>query len=551
MASIEVDQDRLLRTFLELVGVDSFHGREDSVAELLTGYLEPLGVEFRRDPIGNLIGVWDGGSDDRVPIMLNAHMDTIRPTEGMRPEVRDGAVYSDGSSVLGADDKAGLAAIVEAMRAVGEAGHAHGPVELVFTVGEEVGHVGSRAFDLTGVQSRRAFVMDSTAPVGGIVTRASGRRELRAAFTGAAAHAGAAPELGVSAIAMAAHAIARMPLGRIDADTVANIGTIAGGQADNIVAPEARYLFASRRVVEPYREARDDFAIFRGIARELGVESEYTEDRDVEEWLRHLYDVTRQRASERAVEMPSFDDFRARGVFKVPDPERPVVMLEAFRSDPEANPLHTPSGRIEIFSERIDGFGYEDCRGHPRWYEPCEWLGGAGADLHPLHLISNQPVTRLHSQLDNGRHSRAGKIDGREPVAMHPADAAARGIAAGDAVRVFNDRGACLSSAGGERGHPPRRCPAFDRRVVRSGDARRARCHVQAREPERAHAGQGHVEACAGTHRAHVPGRGRAVRWHRTGGDRVRAAGDRLAPIHTPTLRAASPVSSVIAMLVE
>ena len=212
-------------------------------------------------------------------------------------------------------------------------------------------------------------------------------------------------------------------------------------------SPRDGYLFASRRVVEPYREARDDFAIFRGIARELGVESEYTEDRDVDEWLRHLYDVTRQRASEGAVEMPSYDEFRARGVFKLADPERPVVMLEAFCTDPDANPLHTPSGRIEIFSERIEGFGYEDCRGHPRWYEPCEWLGGTGAERHPLHLISNQPATRLHSQLDNGRHSRAGKLEGREPLALHPADAGARGIVAGDPVRVFNDRGACLATA--------------------------------------------------------------------------------------------------------
>ena len=211
--------------------------------------------------------------------------------------------------------------------------------------------------------------------------------------------------------------------------------------------PATGYLFATRRVVEPFRDARDDFAIFRGIARELGVESEYTADRDVDGWLRHLYDVTRQRASERAVEMPSFDEFRSRGVFRLPDPGRPVVMLEAFRADPDANPLHTPSGRIEIFSERIESFGYEDCRGHPRWYEPLEWLGGAGAARHPLHLVSNQPVNRLHGQLDNGRHSRAGKIDGREPVAMHPADAAARGIAAGDAVRLFNDRGACLATA--------------------------------------------------------------------------------------------------------
>ena len=212
-------------------------------------------------------------------------------------------------------------------------------------------------------------------------------------------------------------------------------------------APHDGYLFASRRVVAPFREARDDFAIFRGIARELGVESAYTEGRDVDEWLRHLYDVTRQRASERGVEMPSYDAFRDRGVFKLSEPDRPIVMLEAFRADPQANPLSTPSGRIEIFSERIEGFGYEDCRGHPRWYEPCEWLGGAGAARYPLHLISNQPESRLHSQLDNGRHSRAAKLDGREPITLHPADADARGIAPGDPVRVFNDRGACLASA--------------------------------------------------------------------------------------------------------
>ena len=212
-------------------------------------------------------------------------------------------------------------------------------------------------------------------------------------------------------------------------------------------SPRDGYLFASRRVVEPWREARDDFAIFRGIARELGVESEYTEGRGVDEWLRHLYDVTRRHVLEQAVEMPPYEEFLARGVFRLTDPERPVVMLEAFRIDPDAHPLATPSGRIEIFSERIEGFGYDDCRGHPRWYEPCERLGGAGADRHPLHLVSNQPVTRLHSQLDNGRHSRGAKLDGREPLMLHPADAQARGIEAGDPVRVFNDRGACLATA--------------------------------------------------------------------------------------------------------
>jgi biotin/methionine sulfoxide reductase len=125
--------------------------------------------------------------------------------------------------------------------------------------------------------------------------------------------------------------------------------------------------------------------------------------------------------------------------------DEPPSMLEHFRADPIRHALPTPSGRIELFSEKIAGFGYPDCAGHAAWYEPCEWLGGAGK--HPLHLISNQPATKLHSQLDHGRHSRAAKVAGREPITIHPSDALARGIASGDVVRVFNDRGACLAGA--------------------------------------------------------------------------------------------------------
>src|SRR3712207_6202293 len=118
-----------------------------------------------------------------------------------------------------------------------------------------------------------------------------------------------------------------------------------------------------------------------------------------------------------------------------------------FRQDPIALPLPTPSGKIEVFSATIDGFGYEDCPGHPTWLEPGEWLGADLARRFPLHLISNQPRTRLHSQWDHGELSQAGKIGGREPVWINPVDAAARGIATGDVVRVFNDRGACLAGA--------------------------------------------------------------------------------------------------------
>jgi biotin/methionine sulfoxide reductase len=122
-------------------------------------------------------------------------------------------------------------------------------------------------------------------------------------------------------------------------------------------------------------------------------------------------------------------------------------LFDRFRADPDGRPLATPSGRIELFSETIDGFGYDDCPGHPVWLEPEEWLGGERAARFPLHLIANQPSTRLHGQLDPGAHSRAGKVAGREPVRVHPEDAAARNIADGDVVRVFNDHGVCYAGA--------------------------------------------------------------------------------------------------------
>jgi biotin/methionine sulfoxide reductase len=204
-------------------------------------------------------------------------------------------------------------------------------------------------------------------------------------------------------------------------------------------------IVAMRKAVEPVGQARDDYAIFSGLARRLGVEAAFTEGRTPEDWVQHLWDQARQRAAEAGFELPGLAELRQRETVSLPPAEREAVLLEDFRADPEANPLTTPSGRIEIFSERIAGFGYDDCPGHPVWVEPYEWLGGAMAKDYPLHLISNQPRTRLHSQFDPGRVSKASKIKGREPMVMHPEDAAARGIANGDVARVFNGRGACLA----------------------------------------------------------------------------------------------------------
>ena len=206
-----------------------------------------------------------------------------------------------------------------------------------------------------------------------------------------------------------------------------------------------RFILAMDQAIEPVGEARNDFDIFGGLARRTGTFDAFSEGRDAEEWLRHIYDRARQSAAAQDVTLPSYDEFWEDGHIEIPRPDKPTVMLEEFRADPEIHPLPSPSGRIEIFSEVVSGFGYADCPGHPAWLEPIEWLGSTAAGTYPLHMISNQPRTRLHGQLDNGTVSRDDKINGREPVWIHPFDAAERGLVDGDVVRVFNQRGALLA----------------------------------------------------------------------------------------------------------
>jgi biotin/methionine sulfoxide reductase len=161
-------------------------------------------------------------------------------------------------------------------------------------------------------------------------------------------------------------------------------------------------------------------------------------------WLRHLY--ARFRDAARSNALPDFDAFWAKGWLEVPPRSEEFVLFETFRADPVAHPLGTPSGKIELYSARIEGFGHNDCPPHPSWIEPREWLGGA-AKTYPLHLVSSQPRYRLHSQMDVGPVSARGKVAGHEAIAINPADAAARVIKDGDIVRVFNARGACLAGA--------------------------------------------------------------------------------------------------------
>lgn len=203
-------------------------------------------------------------------------------------------------------------------------------------------------------------------------------------------------------------------------------------------------LVAMQQVVPPFANSRDDYDTFADLASALGFGEQFTEGRSSQEWIEHLYDQWRPFVDADGGNTPTFEDFWSDGHYRMRTEDN-LVLFGDFREDPEKYPLSTPSGKIEIFSETIESFGYADCAGHPRWYEPDEWLGGPRASQYPLHLIANQPKTRLHSQLDHGDVSQASKIKGREPIRMHPDAAAARGVSAGDVVRVLNDRGACLA----------------------------------------------------------------------------------------------------------
>ncbi len=206
------------------------------------------------------------------------------------------------------------------------------------------------------------------------------------------------------------------------------------------------YLFHMPALIPPQGEARDDYDIFAGLAERLGVGAIFTGGKTSAEWIPELYEEYRALAAQEGIEIPDLDELRARNWVQLPirrdGPNR--TLFAPFREDPDAAPLGTPSGRIEIFSDTIAGFAYDDCPGHPVWLPPAEWLGTATAAA-PLHLVSPQPGDKLHSQLE----SALADLPGARPATLmiHPDDAASRGIASGDLLRVFNTRGACRARA--------------------------------------------------------------------------------------------------------
>ena len=240
-----IDSARLKEIFLDLVRIDSLSRRERDVAMRLVRELENAGLRCRfdgaaekvRGNCGNLIAYLEGNRDDVPPLLLCAHMDTVVPGEGVKPVVDGDIIRTDGTTVLGGDDKSGCAIICEVLHQLRERNIPHGPIDVVFTVCEELGLQGARHLDLGLLRAHEGLVFDSDSP-GYLFVRQAGAQGLRFTVRGFEAHAGMAAERGISAIKVAAEAIAAMRLGRIDSETTANLGTIQGGRAGNIVPNE-------------------------------------------------------------------------------------------------------------------------------------------------------------------------------------------------------------------------------------------------------------------------------------------------------------------------
>jgi len=241
-----VDETRLLQRFLKYVQIDSESGNEKNMADRLIADLSALGCEVWHDDAGRGFGS-NGynvyaklpGETSQKPLLFSAHIDTVKPGTGVRPLVEDGVVKSSGDTVLGGDDKSGVAAIVEAINCLAVGNIPHRPVEMLFSIGEEGGLKGAKSADYSNFASKEALVLDSSGDVGKIITSAPGQIKFRATVTGKSAHAGVAPETGINAIQAASSAVAAMKLLRVDNETTANISAFISDYASNIVPEKA------------------------------------------------------------------------------------------------------------------------------------------------------------------------------------------------------------------------------------------------------------------------------------------------------------------------
>ncbi|WEK56313.1 MAG: M20/M25/M40 family metallo-hydrolase [Candidatus Cohnella colombiensis] len=283
-----VQKERLLQEFMELIRIDSETKHETEISKVLKQKFTALGLEVTEDDVAQKIGHGAGnlfawlpattGQEQVAPILFTSHMDTVAPGNGIQPRLdEDGYIRSNGTTILGADDKAGLSAMFEAIRALKENNVAHGGIQFVITVGEESGLLGSRAMDGSRLRAKYGYALDSNGAIGDIAVAAPTNSRQYITIRGKAAHAGVNPEDGISAIQVASRAVAKMKLGRIDAQTTANIGRFEGGGEVNIVTDSIKIYAEARSQVQEKMEQQIEAmrAAVESATQEAGAEFEF------------------------------------------------------------------------------------------------------------------------------------------------------------------------------------------------------------------------------------------------------------------------------------
>lgn len=273
-----INEQRLVQTFVELVRIDSPSGDESAIAESVAARLRALGAETSIDALYNVTAkiAGHGVKQGTKPLFLNAHTDNVAPARGIKPVVAGGRISSDGTTVLGADDLAGVAAILEGIESLIEDGKKRLPLEIAITAQEELGLVGAKGMEIGGFKAKEGVVFDSGGPVGYITLAAPTHNLLEVAITGKAAHS-ARPSEGINALTIAARAITLAKVGELDRDTTANFGIIRGGNARNIV-PERVELVGEVRSRNDKKLERHTRAIqkaFEKAVRGTGAKLEF------------------------------------------------------------------------------------------------------------------------------------------------------------------------------------------------------------------------------------------------------------------------------------
>lgn len=276
-----INEARLVENFLEMVKIPSPSKNERGMGDYLKKVLLDLGLEVEEDKAGelnggncgNIIGVLKGDST-KGTYLFSAHMDTVLPCDKITPIVENGVIKSDGTSVLGGDDKGGIAGIIEMIRVIKENNITHPNIVVVFSMAEEIGLLGAKSFEVEKYGINFGFILDSSGKPGKIITKAPSAARGKLTIVGRPAHAGIAPENGINALTVAAHAITKIKLGRIDSETTSNIGVVKGGQATNIVMPTIELDYEARSLSNDKLKTLLDetIEIFQKTCDEFGAE---------------------------------------------------------------------------------------------------------------------------------------------------------------------------------------------------------------------------------------------------------------------------------------